>query len=361
LGVACLITITAGAEPAKCLGPESCASSSCHGGAGPDQNQYLVWSTRDYHSRSFQTLTSRRSERIAEELKIQSASNDQACTVCHAPFVGLPAALRASDFATNIGVSCESCHNAAETWIRSHTRRDLSHEAHVASGVRDLRNAYVRANTCIGCHQNLDPKLRAAGHPELIFELDGQVVTQPRHWSESTNWSNARAWFVGQAVALREMSALQLKPAAALPMERWAALAWLVGKAAAEIDPSFALPKLPRDGSAPPVRQVHDLSDTIARQVAEMPWPPDVTRKILKTLAGTVDEFRDATVPQPVQGRRAECLVLALDRLWLSLPDQNRSAKADSELNHLFALVQSLPDFDAAKFRQGLSALAESL
>src|ERR1041385_6067869 len=31
------------------LGPQSCSSSSCHGGAGENRDQYLVWSKYDFH------------------------------------------------------------------------------------------------------------------------------------------------------------------------------------------------------------------------------------------------------------------------------------------------------------------------
>lgn len=40
--------------------------------------------------------------------------------------------------------------------------------------MRDLRNLYARANACVACHQNVDPEILKAGHPELVFELDRQ-------------------------------------------------------------------------------------------------------------------------------------------------------------------------------------------
>ncbi|MDB6039794.1 MAG: hypothetical protein JWM99_3635, partial [Verrucomicrobiales bacterium] len=102
------------------------------------------------------------------------------------------------------GVSCENCHGRAEPWIRSHTRTDLGHAERTNLGIRDLRDIYVRANKCVACHQNLDGQILAAGHPELIFELDGQAASQPRHWREKLD--HGQLWLEGQAVALREMS-----------------------------------------------------------------------------------------------------------------------------------------------------------
>jgi len=92
--------------------------------------------------------------------------------------------------------------------------------------MRDLKNLYVRANTCVACHQTVATPLLKAGHPELIFELDGQCVSQPRHWREKTNWNGAQAWLIGQAVALREMSwqlSREAEPDQKL-MVRWSAL-----------------------------------------------------------------------------------------------------------------------------------------
>src|SRR6185436_18970049 len=120
------------------------------------------------------------SQRLAETLKI-NAAEDARCTVCHNPFQTVAAGRKDTAIDKLEGVSCESCHNAAEPWIRTHTRTDISYQDKVNAGMRDLKNLYVRANTCVACHQNLDPQIRQVGHPELIFELDGQCVTMPRH------------------------------------------------------------------------------------------------------------------------------------------------------------------------------------
>ena len=97
--------------------------------------------------------------------------------------------------------------------------------------MRDLKNLYVRANSCVACHQNVSSNLLAAGHPELIFELDGQGVSQPKHWTEAADWNGAQAWLVGQAVALREMSwQLSKTPNDQKLREKWSGLFWLLIK-----------------------------------------------------------------------------------------------------------------------------------
>ena len=72
----------------------------------------------------------------------------------------------------------------------------------VLAGLRDLKHLYVRANSCVACHQTVEPALLAAGHPELLFELDGQAVAEPKHWREKGDWHGPKAWLVGQAVVV---------------------------------------------------------------------------------------------------------------------------------------------------------------
>jgi cytochrome c peroxidase len=95
----------------------------------------------------------------------------------------MPENLRGDSFKVSEGVSCESCHGPAENWLRSHTRHDYTRADRTASGMRDLQNLYVRANTCVACHQSFPNRCSRPGIPELIFELDGQSVAEPKHWS----------------------------------------------------------------------------------------------------------------------------------------------------------------------------------
>ena len=57
------------------LGVSSCASSTCHGSIQPReatkvlQNEYVVWSRMDSHSRAYKTLLSKESQWIAKNLR----------------------------------------------------------------------------------------------------------------------------------------------------------------------------------------------------------------------------------------------------------------------------------------------------
>jgi hypothetical protein len=349
---------------ARFLGATSCSGSGCHGGGGQNQNQYLVWSLQDFHSqRPFATLTTARSKQIADALQIKDANTDIRCTSCHAPLREVPESLRAETFRVGEAVSCESCHGPAENWLRSHTRPDWSHADRGFAGMRDLKSLYVRANTCVACHQTVAAPLLKAGHPELIFELDGQGVAQPKHWRERGNWSGAQTWLVGQAVALREMSwqlSRETGPDEKL-IARWSALLWLLQKLDG-LDGQF--PKL-GGISAEPISQnfiaALQAGDDLAKHAAAAEWTDGMSHQALKTLASAGGDLQQPAGMGQGQARRAERLVLALDRLWVASKKIQRAGSADTELNRLFKLVQSLPEFEAAKFAEVLNRFSRSL
>lgn len=357
----CFLTAAAEPAPVRYVGASSCAASSCHGGAGEKRDQWVLWNAKDVHRRAHATLTLARSTQIAAAAGIADPVHNSRCTVCHAPFAEVPAPQRVAMLDRTEGISCESCHAPAESWIRSHTRprTDIfTYLDKVADGLRDLKSLYVRANTCVACHENVDHDLLQAGHPELIFELDGQSVTEPKHWKEAATYSGAQAWLVGQATALREVS-WQLTRAGQADerlTDRQAGLLWLIQKAAPVVGQN-QLAAL--DNQIEPLK-THASADAVAQAVAKLAWTPALTGDALKRLAGTAGDFRTAGATRMVQARRAERLVLGLDRL-LAASDRQLEAKLDPEMKELFRLAQILPDFDPAKFATALEKFAAKL
>ena len=183
--------------------------------------------------------------------------------------------------------------------VAGHTRPDWTYPMRVSAGMRDLRSLYVRANTCVACHQNIDNALLKAGHPTMVFELDRQSIDQPRHWREDDPWIGPRAWLTGQAVALREaawharvdvdLTTTSASSGGPLPDAREAALAlaWLLAKVTAT-DP--ALPKI-LESSSSDLEPLQRQADELAQRAAI--WKPntDSTMSMLRTLAATDVEF----------------------------------------------------------------------
>jgi hypothetical protein len=347
-------------DGAQFVGAVGCRSSSCHGGAGEKRSQYITWSTKDFHTKAFAILTDARSARIAESVGGEATANAR-CTVCHSPFQAVSQTRLAPSAHPDEGVSCETCHGAAGSWLRGHTRPDWTYAMRVSAGMHDLRNLYARANTCVACHQNIDHDLLKAGHPALAFELDSQSVNEPKHWRDDGAWSGACAWLVGQAVALREAawrSRTDPDPAADA-QETSMALAWLLSKV------TSSQPMLPKifEPNSSDLEPVQKQADELARAAAS--WNPNIdsTTSILHALAATGSEFvvTNETAAQALF-YRARRLVFALDRLANAL-NQNRGTplRIDKELNSLRDDVRGHDGFDPARFTEHLRAFHNKL
>ena len=346
------------------VGTAGCKSSSCHGGAGEKRSQYFTWVQQDFHARAYAVLVDARSARMAETLSLPAAQTSERCTVCHSPLQSVAPARLAKTARVDEGVSCESCHGAAGPWLRGHTRKDWSYATRVTAGMHDLRNFYVRANTCVACHQNLAPELLQAGHPELIFELDGQSVAEPEHWKDDDPARGPRAWLVGQAVALREMSwALASDPQNnAFSVARWNGLAWVCATAtsAGSIPSPVSLPSSTPGRSDFTSMQIQ--ADALARRASISNWNDGSARSLLVALASADAEFTAKGTENPLLGQRAKRLVLALDRLANALnQDRGVRLKIDPELNQLFEDVKTLDAFDANGFAGHLQTFRAAL
>ena len=346
------------------VGVAGCKSSSCHGGAGEKRDQYLTWLQKDFHTRAYAILTDARSARIADALGLPPAQESSRCTVCHSPFQSVPPARLMQTAHPDEGVSCESCHSAAEPWLRGHTRKDWTYAMRVTAGMRDLKSFYVRANTCVACHQNLDADILKAGHPELTFELDGQSVAEPKHWRDDDPSSGLRAWLVGQAVALREMSWALSKTQMPDPAEinRWKGLAWLLAKATAHqtnlpvIDyPSGTMNSAVFTGA-------QEKADFLARRAAESQLSNDFAQQLLRALAATDSEFVVSKETSPeLLFRRAQRLVLGLDRLSAAVTHAWAGAAKNPALTQLSGDVRSRADFQAPQFGEHLRSFRATL
>jgi hypothetical protein len=345
-------------EPApKFIGSIGCRSSSCHGGAGEKRNQYITWSTKDFHTKAFAILVDARSLRIGEAIGIAAPQTSARCTICHSPFQSVEQTRLAPTARGDEGVSCESCHGAAEPWLRGHTRTDWTYAMRVTAGMRDLKNLYVRANTCVACHQALDNDLLKAGHPALVFELDSQSTDEPKHWRDHDSWSGLRAWLTGQAVALREAawrSRTDQDPSVDI-QQTSLALAWLLARV------TITDPALPRivEPSSSDLEPLQRQADELARRAATWNPNPDWTLATLRALVESGPEF---TVPRQFSDEtpfyRAKRLFLALDRLTNAVNLQSRTGK---ELAALRQDVQRHYDFDPARFAEHLRAFRSKL
>lgn len=199
------------------VGAASCASSSCHGATGPRnvfdvlQNEYLTWLQLDRHSKAHEVLFNPQSTKIAENLGLsEEPEAAQVCLDCHA-FTPPPERVServAGDWEVEEGISCEACHGPAGGWLGSHTEEGWTREDGIAAGLVDLSRPERRGELCLSCHRgtgtkSVDHRLIAAGHPQLVFELDNYSASMPAHWRPDPAAEGARGWALGQVVALQ--------------------------------------------------------------------------------------------------------------------------------------------------------------
>lgn len=332
---------------AKFTGSPSCSSTGCHGG-GANHNEAIIYEHKDRHAISYGILGKGTSLRIAEALGIKGdPGQDARCSVCHAPMQGVARDRLIRNVVPDRGVGCESCHGPAENWIRFHTRPDVSYEQVVAAGLRDMNDIYGRANSCIGCHLNLDEPLLQAGHPELFFELDRQTLAEPPHYKDSRPSLGPRSWLTGQAASLREISwKLSDKKDEAL-VPRWNALVWLLRMT--ELGKST----LPADGS---YAAMQTAADGMARQAAAAMWTKAELAAQLKEYVST-SEFEGKGEQKDLR-RKAEVLMPAIDRLWRAWKKEDGNEKptagVDAAMDRASLLARQQDDFRPAKFADAL-------
>ena len=331
-------------DTAKVLGSETCMTSGCHGGAGLGRGAYDIWKRYDPHFDSAATLTNGRSKAMARQLGIENPTESTSCTICHSPMSQVPPSrLSAAPEGHKVdsGVSCASCHGPAENWLLSHTRPDYPKDALARLGMRRLDSAYQRANNCVACHQNLTDELVAAKHPPLIFELDGLLVAEPKHWREEEGFSNAKTWLVGQAVALRETAAQANRE----PGDR----------RTAEIEAIKALLKATGTGWDDSRQDLVRSADEYAKRISGAPMSREQGRAMLSKLIANRTPFQAEAFSAVAEkyrswsiGYYAERVTLAIDRLNEALVASGQQGVIAKELlKELFDAAKPPESFDA--------------
>lgn len=201
------------------IGTTSCSASVCHGGAalGEPLGEALTWRSLDPHARAYDSLLTPRSQAMARHLwgEKTKAHDAPLCLKCH---VHPDYDNARPNFRKQDGVGCESCHGAAQDWLKPHYRAGWNQANKVSLGFADTKSLSGRAEICSKCHvgtpdASVDHDLIAAGHPALRFEFTTYLANLPPHWDvpkdkRANSRDSAkpvdfelRAWAIGQHVA----------------------------------------------------------------------------------------------------------------------------------------------------------------
>jgi hypothetical protein len=199
---------------ASFTGPGSCAAVACHGAVRPAaggrilQTEYSTWIAQDRHARAADVLSNAVSQRIGRLLDIGTPATSPKYLACHS--LDVPEGRQARSFA-NEGVSCEACHGPASAWLGPHTTRNWTHAQSVQLGMHDTKDLVQRTERCLTCHLGtadkfVDHEMIAAGHPDLVFDLEAYSAAMPRHWrvpADTDPFAPVRSFAVGQLVHVR--------------------------------------------------------------------------------------------------------------------------------------------------------------
>lgn len=371
------------------VGSASCGTPLCHGSVRPRdvyeirQNEYQVWRTEDPHFRVYEVLSNAQSRVIGRNLGLDGRPRESPeCLSCHA-FTPPPEKV-SGDLPIENGIPCEGCHGPAGGWIGSHDEEEWTHADSVEHGMVDLRDPSVRAGRCLDCHlgaegQDVGHRLLAAGHPLLEFELDN-FDAEISHWRNRPDVDGARAWAVGQVVALHtEMELIgrkaesgawpelafmscsdchhslaeerwrlqdTLAPVTGYP--RWSPVRWATLR---HVVDTFA----PNESEA-----LADALDRVGRTVGRLGTPAtDAVRAARRT-----EEITERVIPAVEQARWSEKQILEIlarigaDERWLIRADYASARQVAYAVN---ALASTLVAEDSTLLRTRLPDAAEAL
>lgn len=175
-------------DPHKVMGVQSC--EKCHAA------EIQTWK-RTPHSETFLTLHRKpEAQQIANKLGIANFKSDSNCIQCHYTMSANASGSVSEHLEAIAGVSCESCHGAAQDWINVHndyggpdaTKAQESAEhrlkrlsSSIKLGMRNPVNVYLVAQSCYRCHTVPDERLvNVGGHN--AGSLDFELVS----WSQGT-------------------------------------------------------------------------------------------------------------------------------------------------------------------------------
>jgi ribosomal protein L40E len=171
-------------DPNKVMTAENCAK--CH------TNEVAVWKQTP-HSQTFEQLSrDPAAKAICKNLGLRSVKRSDVCIKCHFTTKNVNGRIKAVS-----GVSCESCHGAAQDWIGTHNdyggpsaTKETETDAHAIEryqtsaslGMRNTRDLYAIASSCFNCHTVPDESLvNVGGHNagsqdfELVRWSQGKV------------------------------------------------------------------------------------------------------------------------------------------------------------------------------------------
>lgn len=177
-------------DPTKVMTAEACAK--CH------LAEVQTWKQTPHHM-TFEELSRRpEAKAICDKLGLRSVKRSDVCINCHFTTQQVGTKLKPVS-----GISCESCHGASRDWLTVHNdygggTQETETPAHAMQrlaqsselGMRNTRNLYEIASSCLNCHTVPNESLvNVGGHNagSVDFELVRWSQGRVRHNFLRTN------------------------------------------------------------------------------------------------------------------------------------------------------------------------------
>jgi hypothetical protein len=409
------LSVFAQSHQAKYMGTGSCSSSNCHGSVHPMKrrdilgNEYYTWIKHDKHSQAYTNLQKAAGKRMASLMGLGDPTNEPLCLKCHSTYVP-DTTMHGDKFDHEDGVSCESCHGAAEKWLESHAILGATHQQNLEKGLADTVSLSKRATLCVSCHfgdsdRSVTHDLYGAGHPRLTFELDTYGALEPRHWLVDQDYTTRKAsyipltaWFAGQTklaqgvlerLSSPERSKNGLFPELSvfdcyschhsLSEEQWKHRTYggspgrlnlniapllILRAALGGIDPKIAEQMAPlvaalhqdyqKTGAVQSIAQLRSLtSDEIDRIASNLQVTPSMCESVFRSLV-----IFGSTVESP-KFEVAEQIAMGLQASLAS--SQQLAERYGAALQKIFATLANSKTFDSGRFTKASLELASSL
>ncbi|MGI9406498.1 MAG: cytochrome c family protein [Hyphomicrobiaceae bacterium] len=184
LAVLFYATAAAAGSKSGIVGPNACAE--CH------TEETRIWKGTHHHKTFRKMPRSKEARKIAKKLKIRRVKSATLCGGCHFTEEKV-----ANKRRVTAGISCESCHGAAQNWIKVHSefsgkgKKSAESKSEAATrwktaekrGMIRPRALYDLAKNCYGCHVVPREKLvNVGGHPAgSAFNLVSWSQGEIRH------------------------------------------------------------------------------------------------------------------------------------------------------------------------------------
>jgi nitrate/TMAO reductase-like tetraheme cytochrome c subunit len=153
----------------KYMGIQKC--KLCHN--APQKGKVYDWWSNDKHSKTYATLASEESKKIAKQMGIADAQKSEKCLVCHVTGYKTPTGQKGVKYLAEEGITCEACHGPSEGYVITHLK-----DPKLAMKEQGL--VMPTKEVCLTCHNKTSPTYKELKFPDAFKQIKhGSLAATP--------------------------------------------------------------------------------------------------------------------------------------------------------------------------------------